>query len=259
LKRDDRNLAWRPQERPKPLLAADWQIEDVRPMTTLAFLLDVDNTLLANDRIKQDFDAYIQVELGPALAKRFWDIYEQVRQERSVVDIPLALTRLREQVPQSEMDDHTYEHVRSIFDNYPFYKALYPHALSALRYLSTLGTTVIVSDGDMIFQAEKIVNSNLADAVDGRVLLYIHKQEHLDEVVKEYPADHYVMIDDKPQILVDSKAIMGDHLTTVFVEQGKYAQQKPEPFHPDLTVPHIGDLCTFTAEQFLSAAYASHI
>lgn len=227
-------------------------------MTTLAFLLDVDNTLLANDHIKQDFDTYIQVELGPTLAKHFWDIYEQVRLERSVVDIPLALTRLREQVPQSEMDEHTYEHVRSLFDNYPFYKALYPHALDALRHLSRLGTTVIVSDGDMIFQAEKIVNSNLADAVGGRVLLYIHKQEHLDEVMKEYPAEHYVMIDDKPQILVDSKEIMGDQLTTVFVEQGKYARQQPEHFRPDLTVPHIGSLCAFTAEQFLSASHARH-
>lgn len=223
-------------------------------MTTLAFLLDVDNTLLANDSVKKDFDAHLQVEIGPQLTQRFWELYEQARHERGVVDIPLALNRLRERVPESELDEQTYEHVRSIFENYPFQKALYPHALDVLRYLSTLGTTVIVSDGDIIFQADKIVSSNLADAVAGRVLLYIHKQDHLDEIMKEYPADHYVMIDDKPQILVDSKAALGEQLTTLFVEQGKYAQQKPEHFQPDLTVSHIADVCKFSAEQFLSAA-----
>lgn len=220
-------------------------------MTTLAFLLDVDNTLLNNDGVKEDFDRLIQVELGPALTKRFWGIYEQVREEKGVIDIPLSLKRLREQTSLQELDVLTYEHVHSIFDNYPFANALYPHTLETLHHLSQLGTTVIASDGDPVFQAEKIVNSQLATAVEGRVLLFIHKQEHLDDIMKHYPADHYVMIDDKPQILVDAKEVMGDRLTTVFVHQGKYAEQQPAHFAPDIAVEHIGDLQHYTAEQFL--------
>jgi len=222
-------------------------------MPTLAFLIDVDNTLIANDDVKNDLDAHIQVELGPVLTARFWHLYEQVREEGGVVNIPLALQRLREQIPLTELDEQTFLHVQSIFENYPFFQALYPHVLETLLYLRTLGLTVIVSDGDMYFQAEKIFHSNLADAVDGRVLLYIHKQQHLDEVMKKYPADHYAMIDDKPQILADSKAILGNRLTTVFVQQGKYAiDQKPANFIPDISVLHIADLRTYDATQFLS-------
>ncbi len=222
-------------------------------MPTLAFLLDVDNTLLANDDVKKDFDEHLQVELGPALTQRFWAIYEQVRHEESVVDIPVSLKRLREQVPLSELDEQTYLHVHSIFDNYPFFNKLYPYVFDTLAYLKTLGTTVVVSDGDLIFQAEKIVNSHLADAVGGRVLIYTHKQEKIDDIMKNYPADHYVMIDDKPQILVDSKRIMGDELTVVFVQQGKYSLEKfPDGFVPDITVPHIGDVRFITAEEFLA-------
>ncbi|GAC1389152.1 MAG: hypothetical protein NVS4B11_01210 [Ktedonobacteraceae bacterium] len=222
-------------------------------MPTLAFLLDVDNTLLANDDVKKDFDEHLQVELGSTLTKRFWAIYEEVRHEKSVVDIPLSLKRLREQVPLSELDEQTYLHVHSIFDNYPFVNKLYPYVFETLAYLKTLGTTVIVSDGDLIFQAEKIVNSQLADAVGGRVLIYTHKQEKIDDIMQHYPADHYVMIDDRPEILVDSKRIMGDKLTTTFVQQGKYALEKfPASFVPDITVPHISNLRNITAEQFSS-------
>ena len=221
-------------------------------MPTLIFWIDVDNTLLDNDYVKSDLDQHIQVELGPKLAARFWDLYEQARQERSVVDIPLALERLREQTSLTEMDEEVYRHVGSIFNNYPFFKTLYPHVLETLGYLRTLGLTVIVSDGDMFFQAEKIINSNLAEAVEGRVLLYTHKQEHLDETMKAYPGDHYVLIDDKPDILDDTKRLLGERITTVFVEQGKYAAGiKPDNFAPDLTVLHFGDLRDYTAEQFL--------
>ena len=118
--------------------------------------------------------------------------------------------------------------------------------------MSTLWLTVIVSDGDLCFQAEKIFNSDIAETVEGRVLLYTHKQEHLQEIVEQYPADHYVMIDDKPEILTDSKLIWGDKLTTVFVQQGKYAAgSKPENFQPDISVQHIGDLRRYSREQFL--------
>ncbi|HVB60187.1 MAG TPA: HAD family hydrolase [Ktedonobacteraceae bacterium] len=220
-------------------------------MPSLVFLLDVDNTLIDNDGVKQTIDARIQVELGPVLTARFWDIYEQVRKEEEVVDIPRALRELRALTPLSELDEQTYLHVHSIFDNYPFFDALYPHALETLHHLRTFGLTVIVSDGDQYFQAEKIFASDLAEIVGGRVLLYVHKQQHLDDIIQKYPADHYAMIDDKPQILIDTKARIGNRVTTVFVEQGKYAAAKPVNFAPDISVSYIGDLRTFHKEQFL--------
>ncbi|QBD82690.1 HAD family hydrolase [Ktedonosporobacter rubrisoli] len=224
-------------------------------MTRLVFWLDVDNTLLQNDDVKADLDVHLQAEVGTDLTRLFWAIYEQVRKEKDYVDIPLSLSRFREQTPLSAMDEQTYQHVHSIFDNYPFYKALYPHVLETLQHLRTLGLTVIVSDGDLSFQATKIVNSYLAEAVEGRVLIYTHKQQHLVEIMRTYPGDHYVMIDDKPQILAETKASLGDSLTTVFVQQGKYAEsQLPANFTPDITVPHIGDLRNYNAEQFLHPA-----
>jgi hypothetical protein len=149
------------------------------------------------------------------------------------------------------MDDLTYQHVHSLFDNYPFINALYPHTLETLQYLGTLGTTVIVSDGDLCFQAEKIYDSSLAFAVGGRVLIYGHKQQHLEEIVQRYPADHYAMIDDKPDILQDVKHLWGNRVTTVFVLQGKYSAKKSSNFTPDISVLHIGDLRNYSREQFL--------
>jgi FMN phosphatase YigB (HAD superfamily) len=222
-------------------------------MLTLVFLLDVDNTLINNDQVKEDYNAHLEVELGPKLTERFWDIYEQARKERGVVDIPLSLQRLREATPLSELDEQTFHHVQSIFDNYPFFNALYPHTLETLQHLRTMGLTVIVSDGDQLFQPEKIFRSDLAETVEGRVLIYTHKQQHLEEILQKYPADHYVMIDDKPDILVDSKALMGKRLTTVFVKQGHYAKQVPDNFTPDISVLHIGDLRNYTKEQFLKS------
>jgi len=221
-------------------------------MPSIVFLLDVDNTLLDNDGVKANLDQHLQAVLGPELTKRFWDIYEQVRKEKGVVDIPEALTRFREQTSTAEMDEQTYLHIRSLFEHYPFDKALYPYTLETIQHLKTIGQVVIVSDGDLYFQAEKIFNSSLADAVDGRVLLYTHKQEHLDEITQHYPTDHYVIIDDKPDILADTKKLLGPKVTTVFVKQGKYAARKlPEDFMPDSIVDHIGDLRNYTAEQFL--------
>jgi FMN phosphatase YigB (HAD superfamily) len=221
-------------------------------MPTLVFLIDVDNTLIDNDSVKRDLDVHLKVEMGEQVTNRFWELYEKTREEGDVINIPLALKWLREQTPLSELDEQTYQHVHSIFDNYPFFNALYPNALETLRYLRTLGITVIVSDGDLYFQAEKIFNSDLAETVEGRVLLYTHKQEHLQEIMKLYSADHYVMIDDKPQILIDSKLILGEKLTTVFVKQGKYAADpKTENFQPDISVQHFGDLRSYSAEQFL--------
>src|SRR5690242_13983450 len=219
---------------------------------TLVFLIDVDNTLINNDFIKSDWDKHLKVVMGEKLTTRFWELYELAREESGVVDIPLTLKWLREETPLSELDEQTYLHVHSLFDNYPFFNALYPHALETLRYLRTLGLTVILSDGDLYFQAEKIFNSDIAETVEGRVLLYTHKQEHLQEIMELYPVDHYVMIDDKPEILADSKLILGDKLTTVFVKQGKYAADTPpDNFAPDIVTQHIGDLRSYSSEQFL--------
>ncbi|GCE13051.1 HAD family hydrolase [Tengunoibacter tsumagoiensis] len=220
-------------------------------MPTLVFWIDVDNTLLANDEVKKVLQHHLQVEMGEQLNTRFWKIYEEVREETGLVDIPLSLKRLRAEIPEDQLDERTYLHVHSIFDNFPFIKALYPQAIETLHHLNTIGQTVIVSDGDLDFQAEKIVNSTLAETVEGRVLLYIHKQEHIPDIQRTYPADHYVMIDDKPQILIDMKEALGPKITTVFVRQGKYAKEHPKNFAPDISVDKIGDLRTFTAEQFL--------
>jgi hypothetical protein len=217
----------------------------------LVFWVDVDNTLIDNDRAKEDFDQHLLSDIGPELTKRFWDIYEAVRKEREVVDIPLSLRRLRDEVPLTEMDDLTYRHIESIFYNYPYWKVLYPDALETLHYLRTIGLPVVVSDGDLVFQAHKIVNSNLSEAVEGRVLLFVHKQEHIEEIKQKFPGDHYVSIDDKPDILFDMKNIMKEEITTVFVRQGKYAHATlPDRFTPDITVDHIGDLRHISAEQF---------
>ena len=223
-------------------------------MGQLAFLLDVDNTLLANDEVKEDLDHRLRKVLGDALTVRFWETYEQVRHEEGVVDIPLSLTRLRAEVPEDQLDEQTYQQAHAIFDAYPFFQKLYPHVIETLHHLRELGLTIIVSDGDQYFQEEKIVNSHLAEAVEGRVLIYTHKQRHLEEILRLYPADHYAMVDDKAQILADSKALLGNKLTTVFVKQGKYALEPlPANFTPDISVEHIEDLRELTAQDFLRA------
>src|SRR6266566_1651285 len=162
-------------------------------MPTLVFLIDVDNTLIDNDFVKSDLDEHIKVQMGETVTNRFWELYEQTREDGDVINIPLALKWLREQTPLSELDEQTYEHVHSLFDNYPFFNALYPHTLETLRYLRTLGLTVILSDGDLYFQAEKIFNSDIAETVEGRVLLYTHKQEHLHEI-RSYSAEQFLHV-----------------------------------------------------------------
>lgn len=221
-------------------------------MSTLTFWIDVDNTLVDNDRVKQDLFDQLSNLLGEKLNTRFWEVYEEVRAEKSVVDIPLTLERLRNETPLTEMSDETYKRAHAIFDDYPFHERLYPHTLETLAHLGILGTTVIVSDGDQVFQSNKIRQSGLGQAVEGRVLIYEHKQRHLNEIIERYPAEHFVMIDDKPEILHETKAILGPRLTTVFVRQGKYAHANPpEGFTPDITVSTIADLETYTKEQFM--------
>lgn len=220
-------------------------------MASMVFLLDVDNTLLDNDRVKADLYQSLEADLGSVLAQRFWDYYEQIRIEKDVVDIPAALCKFREQTTVAEMDEPSYQHIRSLFEHYPFEQALYPYALETIAHLKTIGQVAIVSDGDLCFQAEKIFTSALADAVEGNVFLFVHKQEHVNEIFQRYPAEHYVMIDDKAEILADLQKSVGSQLTTVWVKQGKYAQKPLAQFRPDCLVDHIEELRHFTIQQFL--------
>lgn len=215
----------------------------------LVFLFDVDNTLLDNDRVKEDLAEHVEGFVGPERAGRFWELYEQVRQERDVVDLPLTLERYAEEFPNAPR----YTHLCALVLAYPFRTVLFPGAIGAIQHLSGFGTTAILSDGDPVYQPAKIARSGLADAVEDRVLVYRHKEQVLAEVLAHFPGDHHVLIDDKPGLLASSKAILGDRVTTVLVRQGKYAHQElaPDAPKPDREVDHVGDLRRLSADDFL--------
>ena len=208
------------------------------------FLLDVDNTLLDNDRITADLDDYLQREFGRESRDRYWIIFEQLRTELGYADYLGALQRYR-------LDDLTDPRLllMSLFlTDYPFAQRLYPGALAVLTYLKKSGPTVILSDGDVVFQPRKIERSGLWEAVEGRVLIYIHKERMLDAVSERYPARHYVMIDDKIRILAAMKKTWGERLTTVFPRQGHYAlDPKIATTYPapDITVEQIGAVLNY--------------
>lgn len=222
------------------------------PIPSLAFLIDVDNTLLDNDTAKADEATHLRGLLGEAAASRFWEFYEEVRKEEGVVDFPLTLARFDREVAR-QFSPETLFQLSSYLLTFPFPHYIYPGALDTLAYLNTLGTTAITSDGDATFQGLKIVRSGISAAVDGRVALYLHKEEHLDEIVALFPAEHYVMIEDKHTLLSDVKAKMGQRLTTVLVRQGKYARATPAPgaLPPNLSVATISDVQQVRREQFL--------
>lgn len=213
----------------------------------LSFMLDVDNTLLDNDALKEYLTAELRGALGDDGAARFWDLYEVVRRERDVVDLPLTAQRYGAAVG----DPSQRTAIERILETIPFQRFVYPHALDVLRYLDTLGQVGILSDGDEVFQRRKIERSGLAAAVNGCVLIYKHKEEHLDEVARCHPSDHAVLIDDKARILCDVKAILGHRLTVVHVRQGHYGQEPlPAGFRPDVDVAAIGDLQGMPAARF---------
>lgn len=215
--------------------------------TRLSFLLDVDNTLLDNDALKEYLAAELRTLLGDDGAARFWTLYEEVRRERDVVDLPLTVRRYAQQTGDAAQEAA----IERILDTLPFARFVYPHAIETLRYLGTLGVTGILSDGDLVFQREKIDRSGLGAAVEGRVQIYTHKEEHLDEVARRQPAEHTVLIDDKARILCEVKQVLGGRLTTVHVRQGHYGVEPlPEGFQPDMTVAHIGDLRSIDAARF---------
>ena len=210
----------------------------------VVFLLDCDNTLLDNDAVQEDLRAHLARELGPASRDRYWAILEQQRIELGYVDYLGALQRYR----LADEGDTRLLLMSSFLVDYPFASRLYPGALDVIRHLRTWGLTVMLSDGDVVFQPRKIQRSGLWAAVEGRVLIYIHKERMLEAVAARYPARHYVMIDDKLRILAMIKQVWGDRVTTVFPRQGHYAHDPNNlTAYPaaDLTVERVGDLVSY--------------
>jgi FMN phosphatase YigB (HAD superfamily) len=211
------------------------------PGDGVVFLLDCDNTLLDNDRVVRDLSAHLEAEFGAESRDRYWKIFEELRAELGYADYLGALQRYR----LGAMNDPRLLGMSSFLVDYPFSERLYPGALAVLAHLRRRGPTVVLSDGDVVFQPRKIQRSGLWDAVDGRVLIYIHKERMLDEVERRYPARHYVMVDDKLRILAAMKGILRKRLTTVFPRQGHYALDPHElsTYPPaDLAIDGIGDL-----------------
>jgi FMN phosphatase YigB (HAD superfamily) len=205
------------------------------------FLLDVDNTLLDNDRIQADLKRHLENEFGVDCRDQYWTILEQLFVELGYRDYLGALQRYRVAHPR---DIHLLT-MSSYLVDYPFANRLYPGALDVMERLRAWGETVILSDGDVVFQPRKVERSGIFEAVDGRVLIYIHKEHELDDVERRYPADHYVLIDDKPRILAAVKSAWGDRVTTVLPRQGQFANAPDASSYPaDLTVERISDLLT---------------
>jgi FMN phosphatase YigB (HAD superfamily) len=193
--------------------------------SSVVFLFDVDNTLIDNDRVQAHLKEHLAEGYGTAARDRYWDILENLR-----TDI------LR---------------MSSWLVDYPFADRLYPGAMEAVMHVTQWGTPVILSDGDAVFQPRKVERSGLWQAFDNRVLIYVHKEEELDDVERLYPADHYVLIDDKLRILSTVKKAWGKRVTTVFPKQGHYAfdpatlKQYPPA---DIELAKISDLlkCDFS-------------
>lgn len=222
----------------------------------MVVLFDVDNTLLDNDRVTADLKQHLEQEVGPRRGQQYWTIFEQLRRELGYVDYLGALQRYRLQFPR---DPHLLT-VSHFLVNYPFAGRLFPQALEVVRHVKTWGKAVILSDGDVVFQPLKIDRSGLQEAVEGNVLIYIHKEEELDDVERRYPADQYVLVDDKLRILTAVKARWGKRVTTVFPRQGHYATE-PEALRTyppaDLTVERIGDLLDLDRDRLLAASQPS--
>ncbi len=227
-------------------------------MTTshdLVFLLDVDNTLLDNDRIVEELRLHLEQQFGRDSAHRYWQIFEDFRIERGYADYLGALQRYRFDAELHDRDDTRLLQMSSFLVDYPFADRLFSQALDVIKHLGTLGLTVILSDGDVVFQPRKVQRSGLWSAVQGRVLIYTHKEQMLDAVQRHFPAQHYVMVDDKLRILAAMKNVLQNRLTTVFPRQGHYAFDPVNvAAYPaaDVNVEHIGELADFNLARFLT-------
>lgn len=205
------------------------------------FLFDVDNTLLDNDRVTADLRRYLDSEVGIERSAAYWEIFEELRNELGYADYLGALQRYRVKCPY---DSHLLA-ASTYLVNYPFANRLFPNSLDVIEKCSKIGKVVILTDGDVVFQPRKIERSGLFEAVDGNILIYIHKENELEDVERRYPAERYVLVDDKIRILTSIKEIWGERVTTVFPRQGHYAldpelvSKYPEA---DITVERIGDI-----------------
>ena len=213
------------------------------------FLLDVDNTLLDNDRFAADLGERLESAFGAPERARYWEIFASRREALGLADYLGALQDFR-----VGLDDHPQLLDMSEFLlEYPFPSRLFPRALDAVAHLRSIGLPVVLSDGDMVFQPRKIRRSGIWAAVEGRVLIYLHKEKMLDHMQQRYPAKHYVMVDDKANLLAAMKSVLGARLTTVFVRQGHYAlaaeSKSAEPV-PDLAIERIGDLLNLNLTDF---------
>ena len=210
-------------------------------LTETVFLLDVDNTLLDNDAVIADLRLHLVEAFGPECDRRYWEIFEQLRTELGYADYLGALQRYRIEHPRETQ----VLKISLFLLHYPFADRVYPGAFDAIGALKRRGRIAILSDGDVVFQPRKIERSGLWAAVEGEVLIYIHKEQMLDDVARRYPARRYVMVDDKLRILAAMKRVWGDRLTTVFVRQGHYASDPSvlaEYPEADVSVGTIGEV-----------------
>jgi FMN phosphatase YigB (HAD superfamily) len=216
----------------------------------VVFLFDVDNTLLDNDSVQAHLSEHLATAYGAAARDRYWDIFEELRSKLGYADYLGALERYRIEA----MHCPAVLRMSNWLVDYPFADRLYPGALDAVKHVQRWGPTVILSDGDAVFQPRKVERSGLWQAFDDRVLIYVHKERELDDVERLYPADHYVMIDDKLRILAEVKKIWGERITTVFPKQGHYAlDPKIIASYPpaDIRLDKIGDLLDYDLSAFL--------
>lgn len=219
----------------------------------VVFLVDVDNTLLDNDRIQSDLKRHLEKKFGIACRERYWAILEELFTTLGYRDYLGALQRYRVEHPH----DVGLLSMSSYLVDYPFANRLYPNALDVLEHLRTWGTTVLLTDGDVVFQPRKIERSGLFEAVDGHALVFIHKEQQLDDVILHYPAEHYVLVDDKLRILSAVKTAWRERVTTVFPRQGSYAHDPAilATCPPaDVTIERIGDLLQHDLAGLLAAA-----
>ncbi len=228
----------------------------MRAKSPVVFLVDVDNTLLDNDRVAADLRRHLEREVGHERQERYWAIFEELRAELGYADYLGALQRYRNEHPR---DPHLLT-VSAFLVDYPFANRLYPNSLDVLEHFRIWGPTVLLSDGDAVFQPRKVERSGLSEAVDGNVLIYIHKERELDDVEQRYPADRYVLVDDKLRILTAVKQVWGARVTTIFPRQGHYAcDPKALAAYPpaDLSIERIGDLLEYDLPALLAATPAS--
>ena len=207
----------------------------------LVFLLDVDNTLLDSDRVIADLMRYLDRHVGHERQQRYWEIFDQLRDELGYADYLGALQRYRIEHPR---DPHVLA-VSSFLINYPFANRLFPESLDVIAHLRNRGPVVICSDGDVVFQPRKIECSGLAEAAGGNVLIYVHKEQETGDIEERYPAERYVLVDDKVRLLDAFKQVWGSRVTTVFPRQGHYAHDAAllaKYREPDVTVERIGEL-----------------